>query len=89
MFCDTINRNHIIKKVVFDNNGKWQLFIGQYEIPLNEYCIEDAYDLCRFSIHSVCSIVFKLRLCKGKLKAGAEITLYKKCIFGAFWGGQK
>lgn len=65
VFCDLINGNQIVKKISIYSNGKWQLHIGENKIDLEGLEIENSFIMSRNSLHTICSIVFKLITCKG------------------------
>ena len=68
IFCELVNGNQLVKKIIFKRNGEWELYTANNQINLEDLSIENHFSCTRTSVQNVCSIVMKLNSCKGKEK---------------------
>ena len=66
MFCEFVNGNYLMKRITFSRNGEWMLHVGENQINLEEFSIENHFHNTRTSVQNVCSLVYKLHTCRGK-----------------------
>lgn len=59
------NGHHVYKKIIFRNNGTWELYIGNKKIELQKMHIADCYQLNTVSIDSIFQCVKEINLCAG------------------------
>lgn len=59
------NGNVISKKIIFHENGTWELSIGGKTVNLETVHVDNTYFVDKDSIGIVCTIVEKLQMCEG------------------------
>ena len=65
-FCELVNGNQLVKKIIFKRNGEWELYTANNKINLEDLSIGNHFSCTRTSVQNVCSIVMKFNSCKGK-----------------------
>lgn len=66
MLCELVNGNYLIKKITFGRNGEWDLHVGEQQINLEDFSVENHFRNTRTSVQNVCDLVYKMHTCRGK-----------------------
>ena len=68
LYGDIINGYQTVNKILFKSSGVWHFVVGGKDINLPEIHIDPHFRCSRISVQNICSIVAKIRLCRGKEK---------------------
>ena len=68
LYGDIINGYQTVNKIMFKSSGVWHFVVGGKDINLPEIHIDPHFRCSRISVQNICSIVAKIRLCRGKEK---------------------
>lgn len=89
LLCDVyINRNQLLKEIIFHIDYTWELIVCQTKVNLSRLKIDEQFSFSEASVKNVCELVSKLKLCNGDSKTDiANLNLEENSVLSREnWG---
>ena len=63
---DVINGYQTVNKIIFKSSGVWHFIVGGKDVNLPDILINPNFQFTPTSVQNICSLVTKIRLCRGR-----------------------